>query len=223
MERIYAFLPSVLILAVIAGGTYLYLKWVIKRFGDNLKSVEWCQNNRLKIAWTIGTPMINVWAPAVEELIFRAPLIITFGYMSSIAWYGVFASSGLFALMHWSGKKIGISEILSVRESGSHKSDEVEAEMNRLHTEAGKMIIVRKVVHVIFTLLLGILSGYYGIEYQSVWVAFGIHSIWNLIIHTVVSFVVLLGIPIFLLIRYFVQSLWGGVREIQESLKQSLR
>ena len=176
----------------IAGATILYLRWVIKRFGDNFKSVEWHKKNQLKVAWTVGTPLINVWAPAVEELIFRAPLIIVFGAMSSAAWYGIFVSSGLFALSHWFGKKIWMPEIISARENGNYESDDVTTEVNRLSAEGGKMIMARKALHVVFTLPLGILAGYYGIKYQSVWVAFGIHSAWNLVMPVV--FPILLSI-----------------------------
>ena len=208
MERIYAFLPSVLVIACIAGVTLLYMKWIIKRFGDNFKSVEWHKKNKWRVIWTVGIPLINVWAPAVEELIFRAPLIIAFGAMSSVAWYGVFASSGLFALSHWLGKKILMPDILSARENGNHKTDDVEAEANRLHTEEGKMIMVRKVLHVVFALPLGILAGYYGIKYQSVWVAFGIHSVWNLVMPAVLPILMLLGVLAFVGIA----SMWDRVR-----------
>lgn len=208
MERIYAFLPSVLIIAAIAGATLLYLKWVIKRFGDNFKSVEWLKKNQWKVVWTVGTPLTNVWAPAVEELIFRAPLIIAFSAMSSVAWYGVFASSGLFALSHWFGKKIWMQDILSAKENGNHKSDDVVAEVDRIHTEEGKMILVRKILHIVFTLPLGILAGYYGIKYQSVWVAFGIHSVWNLIMPAVLPILMLLGVLAFL----GISSLWDRLR-----------
>jgi membrane protease YdiL (CAAX protease family) len=208
VERIYAFLPSILIIAAIAGATLLYLKWVIKSFGDNFKSVEWHKKNQWKVIWTVGTPLTNVWAPAVEELIFRAPLIIAFSAMSSVAWYGVFASSGLFALSHWFGKKIWMPEILSARENGNHKTDDVVAEMNRLHAEEGKMIMVRKVLHIVFTLPLGILAGYYGIKYQSVWVAFGIHSVWNLVMPAVLPILMLLGVLAFV----GISSLWDRVR-----------
>lgn len=208
MEKIYAFLPSVLIIACIAGAMLLYLKWIIKRFGDNFKSVEWHKKNQWKVIWIVGTPLTNVWAPAVEELIFRAPLIIAFSATSSVAWYGVFASSGLFALMHWFGKKIWMPDILFARENDDHKTDDVMAEMDRLYTEEGKMIIVRKVLNVIFSLLLGILAGYYGIKYQSIWVAFGIHSAWNFIMPAVLPLLVLLGVLIFV----GISSLWDRVR-----------
>ena len=208
MERIYAFLPPILIIACIAGATLLYLKLVIKRFGDNFKSVEWQKENQRKVVWTVGMPLTYVWGPAAEELIFRAPLIIAFSAMSSVAWYGVFASGGLFALSHWFGKKIWMPEILSARENNNHRSDDVEAEINRLYTEKGRMIVVRKVVHVVFTLPPGILAGYYGIKYQSVWVAFGIHSVWNLIVTVVLPILMLLGV----LALIGISSLWNRMR-----------
>ncbi len=208
MERIYALLPSVLVLACIAGATLLYLKWIIKRFGEsNFKSVEWYEKNKWKVGWTIGTPLANVWAPAVEEIIFRAPLIIAFSAVSSVAWGGILASSGLFAIAHWSGKKIWMPEILFARESGDHKSDDVVTEINRLHQKEGKMIMVRKVLHVIFAFLLGILAGYYSIKYQSIWVAFGIHSLWNLIVPAILPFFMILGMLAFL----GISSLWDRV------------
>ena len=208
MERIYTFLPSVLVIACIAGATFFYLKWITKYFGNNFKSIEWHEKNKWKVIWTVGTPLTNVCGPAAEELIFRASLIIAFSAVSSVAWYGIFASSGLFALIHWFGKKIWMPEILSARENGNHKTDDLEAEVNRLHSEERKMIMVRKVLHVVFTLPLGILAGYYGIKYQSVWVAFGIHSIWNLIMPAVLSLLILLGMFAFL----GISSLWDRVR-----------
>lgn len=211
MERIYAFLPSVLLLACIAGATLLYLKLAIKRFGDNLKSVEWCRKNRWKIIWTIGTPKEYIWFPAVEELIFRAPLIIAFSAVSSGAWYGIFASSILFALTHWFGKKIFLEEIFSAGENGEQKSDDVMEEVKRLHAEKGRMIVVRKIFHVVFTLPFGILAGYYGIKYQSVWLAFGIHSAWNVIMPAIFPIIMLLVTIAFAGILALWDSLWDRV------------
>lgn len=213
MNRICTFIPSVLVIACIAGATFLYVKWVIKRFGDNFKSVEWHKKNQWKVIWTVGMPLTNVWAPAIEELIFRAPLIIAFGAMSSVAWYGVFASSTLFALMHWFGKKIWLLEILSARKNDDHKSDDVVAEIERLHREAGKKrILVKKVLHVVFTLPLGILAGYYGIKYQSIWVAFGIHLVWNLVMPVMFPILMLLSMFAFIGVSSLVSSLWDRVK-----------
>lgn len=208
MERIYTFLPSVLIIACIAGVVPLYLRLIAKRFGDNLKSVEWLKKNRRMLIWVIGVPFAYVGAPAMEELKFRAPLVIAFSEMSTSAWYWVFVSSGLFALLHWFGKKISMPDILSARENGEHGSDDLAAEMDRLHRENEKVIMMRRVLHVVFTLPLGILAGYYGIKYQSIWVSFGIHAAWNLVMPFVIPLLAVLGMLAF----FGISSLWDGVR-----------
>lgn len=208
MDRVYAFLPSILIIACIAVVVRFYMIWIVKRFGNNAKSVEWHRKNGMKVGFMFGVPLAYVWAPAVEELVFRAPLIIAFSSVSPTAWYGIFASSGLFALAHWFGKKIWMTEILSTRGNSEHKSDDLMSEIDRLHRENGKAIMIRKVFHVFFAFPLGILAGYYGIKYQSIWVSFGIHSAWNLIMPALVPLLVLLG----LFASELVLSLWDRVR-----------
>jgi membrane protease YdiL (CAAX protease family) len=208
MERVLVFLPSVLVIAGIAAAIFIYLKWIIKRFGDDFKSVEWHKQNQWKVIWSVGTPLTNVWAPTIEELVFRAPIIIAFSAMSSFAWYGVLTSSILFSLAHWFGKKIWMPEILSERENGDHKSDDVVEEVDRLHQEAGNRILMTRIAHVVLTLPLGILAGYYGIKYQSIWVSVGIHSVWNLVMPTVVPLLILVVMLGFLALS----SLWDKVR-----------
>lgn len=208
MERIYEFIPSILIISCIAGATFFYLRFIVKQFGDNIKNIKWINKNKWKVICTVSTPLINVWAPAVEELIFRAPLIIAFSAVSSVAWYGIFASSGLFSFSHWFGKKIWMPDILSARENGEHRSDDIEKEVNRIYTKEGKkMIMVRKALHVILIFPLGILAGYYGIKYQSIWVAFGIHSLWNLIMPAVFSLLMFLTMSAFFVILFFWKKL----------------
>lgn len=208
MERIFMFLPSILVIAGIAGISFFYVKWIIKRYGDDYNSVEWHQQNKWKVTWTVGTPIMNVWAPTIEELIFRAPLIIAFSTLSSFAWYGILASSVLFSLTHWFGKKIGMPEILSAQEENENESDNLESEVERLHQKNSKDILIRRVLNVILTLPLGILAGYYGIKYQSVWLSIGIHSAWNLIM----PFVVTLLIILVMLSCFVISLLWDKVR-----------
>lgn len=99
-------------------------------------------------------------------------------------------------------------EIFSARKSNQHKIDDVVAEIDRLHQKHRKEIVIRKALHVVCTLLLGILLGYYGIKYQSVWVAFGIHTAWNLIMPFVVLLLILMGV----LAEHSISSLWDRVR-----------
>ena len=210
MERFLTFLPSVLVIASIALITRVYLKWIIGRFDENAKSVQWHQQNKWKVFWLVGMPVQIVWAPTVEELIFRAPLVLAFSGMSSFAWYGILTSAVLFSLMHWSGKKIWMPEILLARAEGSHKSDDIGEEVERLHQEAGKKILVSRISHVIFALLAGISAGYYGILYQSIWVSVGIHAAWNLVMPVVVQLLLLVVMIFYVLLSL----LWEDIKSL---------
>ena len=184
MERIYAFLPSILaIICIVCIGVVAHAR-IVNRLGiGNLNSVEWWMKNQRKVRWITYVPLVCVAGPAFEELIFRAPFIIAFSAVSSAAWYAIFISSVIFSLTHWFGDKINMREIISARENGEHKSDYVDAEKKRIYAEQRKKtILTRKTLHVVLTLPVGILAAYYGIKYQSIWVAFGIHSAWNLIV-----------------------------------------
>lgn len=156
MDRIYTFLPSVLILAGVAGAIIIYLKLIGKRLGDNFTSDGWRKNNEWKILF-IAMSLQNVSAPALSEIVFRAPLIIAFNEVSLAAWDWIFVSSFFFLLVR----------LLLGR---------------KLWTEQEINIVAREVLTIASTLPLGILTGYYGIKYQSIWVAFGIHSVWNFFI-----------------------------------------
>lgn len=189
-DRIHQFLPSILIIGSISVFTYIYLKVAIKRIGPSWKSIEWHSQNKWKVTWLIGTPVCNVWAPTAEELVFRAPLIIAFGALSPSAWIGILASSVVFGAVHWFGKKINILEILSKKESGGIKSDDFEAEVAKIEASEAKRIHVQRILHVLTTILLGILSGYYGIKYQSIWVSVGIHSLWNFVMPIIFALII---------------------------------
>lgn len=112
MDRVIVFLPSIVILASIALATIFYCRWLIKHYGEEFKSVAWHKEHELKVSLVLGTPLIVVYAPAVEELIFRAPLIIAFSSVTTNAWYGILASSLAFSLMHLFGKKCLCQKLL---------------------------------------------------------------------------------------------------------------
>lgn len=137
MERIYEFLPSIIMLICIA---------VVALFCSALVPRSRCYVSVIGDEEEQSQPELGiihlVWAaPAVEELIFRAPLIIAWSAMSTNAWYGIFVSTILFALAH--------------------------------------LPMVKKRIMIIGVIPLGILTGYYGILYQSIWVSVGIHMLWN--------------------------------------------
>lgn len=181
-DRIMQFLPSISIITSMAVFTFVYLKVVIKKIGPAWKSVEWHSKNEWKVIWLVGIPAMYVWAPTAEELIFRAPLIMAFETISSSAWVGILASSVVFGAIHWFGKKISILEIISEKKSGNTKTDNLDSELSELETTQAKRVRIQRILHVFTTIPLGILSGYYGIKYQSIWVSVGIHATWNIVI-----------------------------------------
>ncbi len=167
------FFPSIFILTIISGILLIYLKYQKKQFGKKLHSIKWLKKERKKVIWTLSAPEYCILAPAREEVIFRAPLIIIFSEISSNAWYGIFISSIIFSLMHWAGEKVSLSDIISSKTDNTKIAKLFFLKRNR------KKIFLRKIIHVLCTFPLGILAGYYGIKHQSIWVAFAIHSIWN--------------------------------------------
>ncbi len=207
-ERIAVFLPSILILTCIAAATFIYLRLVARRWRENLKSVEWCKENKWKVLWLFGTPACNIWAPTAEELIFRAPLIIAFGSITGNAWWGILASSVAFAFVHYFGKKINFLEVLSAKENGETKSDDLQAEITDMEKAQAQQMKIRRLLHIVATLPLGILAGYYGIKYQSIWVSVGIHSVWNLLMPVLLPLLVLLVMLTF----FGITELWDRFR-----------
>ncbi len=211
-ERFFQFLPSIAILTSIAIATLIYLRLVLKRFKERIKSIEWCKENHWKIIWLIGTPVQNVWAPVAEELIFRAPLIVIFSTVSGNAWRGIWISSVFFSLVHYFGHKITLFDVFSAKESSETKTDSLEAEISDIKKREAKRLRITKFLHPITVFPLGILSGYYGIKYQSIWASVGIHFVWNLVM------------PIILVLVVLIVAMAGvGIEEAWHSLKYKLR
>lgn len=210
MERILLFLPSILIIGGIAIVTFLYLKLMIRKFGDNLKSIDWVEQNKLRVSLLLSSPNAYILAPTWEELVFRAPIIIMFSELSQSAWYGILVSSILFSVLHWRGNKITLFEILDAKELGENKSDNLKDESERLRQEKKKRVKLRKALHVLLTFPTGIMLAYCGIKYQSIWMTVGLHSLWNLFMPFVVVFIIL---SVFLIYTLF-SSLWERAKTV---------
>lgn len=204
MDRVITFLPSIVGLTCIALATFFYCKWIIKHYGEEFKSVAWHEEHQLKVTLTVGMPLMSLYAPAVEELIFRAPLIIAFSSVTTNAWYGICASSLTFSLVHLFGKKVLMPEILAARQGGEHQTDDVIVEADRIHAQLGKAVLRRKVWHAACTFIIGIFISYFAVASQSLWVAFGIHAAWNLIMPFVVQVIIIFGLVAFSGLRYLV-------------------
>ena len=204
MERISLFLSSILIIGGIAIIMFLYLKLMIRKFSDNLKSINWVEQNKLKASLLFSSPNAYILAPTWEELVFRAPIIIAFSGLSQSAWYGILISSVLFSLLHWFGNKVTFFEIINARDNGENESDNLEDESKRIARKMKGGVRLRRALHVLATLPTGILLGYLGIKYQSVWMCVGFHSLWNLLM----PFVVLLIIILIAITSEVLSSFW---------------
>lgn len=159
-----------------------------------MKSIEWYKENEWKVECLLGIPTINIFAPILEELIFRTPLIILFSNINSSAWIGIFVSALAFASIHYFGNQIKLFEVLAAKESGQIKTDNSLEGITETEKIQAQQMKIRRLSHVVCTFPLGILTGYYGIKYQSIWLSVGIHSAWNLLM------------PIFLLLLMILVS-----------------
>src|SRR3989338_494760 len=99
--RLNVFLPSLIILAALVLVGVVYIRIIKWRLKGKLNSIAWVQEHHRQISWTISFPLLYVFGPAIEELIFRAPLVVLFENISSGAWWGISISAILFALTHW--------------------------------------------------------------------------------------------------------------------------
>lgn len=181
MERIRLFLPSVVIVASIAGILFLYLTWFRRRYREESNSIAWTSKHKWRLAFQVAIPSVAIFAPTLEELIFRAPIIIAFRSMTTYAWCGVVASSSLFAAMHWFGEKVDASELFEALKNKTLESDDAKKETERLQTKQGTKIRRRRIEHVVVAFLAGLVLGYAGIRSQSLWVSVGLHAAWNLL------------------------------------------
>ncbi|MBI1957337.1 MAG: CPBP family intramembrane metalloprotease [Candidatus Niyogibacteria bacterium] len=185
-ERFLLFWPSIAILLAIGGALRAYFKFLNKRYGEHLKDMEWVKENGGKITLLYVLPTLWFVSPVIEELMFRMPLIFFFGSITPLAWIGIGVSSVVFALMHWfSGFSKAYHRGLH---SGLHSKKDAGVIAVGVETpdpKQEKSILYSRVWQVFATSILGILAGYYGVYYQSIWVSIGIHLAWNVAAITV--------------------------------------
>lgn len=191
-ERFMYFLPSILIIAGIYIAAQIYLALVTKLLGTNLKSIEWIKRNRKKIFILFFLPIGGILAPAGEELIFRAPVIIFFEGISYSAWLVILFSAFLFAISHYFWTEEKFVGFFLEKERFKTETDNLEFEVKRILQSKEKEIRNKKIANICFAFLMGIISGYCGVLYQSIWVSVGIHAIWNLFFAPALEIVVLI-------------------------------
>jgi len=198
VERINQFLPTVIILLSISMFLFLYLQILLRRaWKDKLKNVEWVTKNKWRVVLFAGVPFENIWAPVFEELLFRAPIIIAFGALSGYAWLGIGASAVLFSAIHYFGKHIYFLDVLEKSGNGNNDTNNMAEMVSNLQKEKQGEMKFRKPAAIVATLILGIVAGYFGIKYQSIYVSVGIDAAWNLFMPIFIWIVILLSLALY--------------------------
>ncbi len=174
LERILYFLPSFLILGAITG-IGLWFSALRRKLIKRLILLPGEDEQKKEILDNI------IFAPALVELIFRGPLILTFSSVTGLAWSGIIMLALLSALLQY---------LLFSKAS----LERVKAELAELK-EGWKKALICLADAAIFAL--GIVTGYLGILYQSIYVSVVIHSTWNLVFKLVLP-AILYVVTIFL-------------------------
>lgn len=190
MERIYTFLPSVLVIVFLVGVKFILARMV------NAKIDEWKEKNKLWIALIVSTSSLLV-SYAVTELIFRAPLIIAFDTMSSAAWCGVIVSSIIFALVRY----CSWIKLMHWPTVFPQQKDLAET------AEPKKTTTLQKIVDTASVVIIGILSGYFGIKFQSIWMSIFVVMVLSLVV------------PIVLIAALIRLKSWLQRRQVKKMMK----
>ena len=77
---------------------------LIGRHTTGLASLTWRQRHRRRAAM-LAAPWQAAAMPALEEILFRCPLVFLFPRLSDYAWAGIAASAGIFAAVHLSSNR----------------------------------------------------------------------------------------------------------------------
>lgn len=211
-ERLQNLSLQVLIIGLSILVLKVYLKiltnWIKKQPYDN---IEWLKQNRMKLYFLVNVPLTLILAPTFEEFFFRLPLIVIFGDVSGNAWLGILVSAVLFGAIHYLNPStfyVG-SQILDAgkdRGQGAKFNDVAK----EIVTKEKKTILWAKLSQVVTTFFLGLISGYYGIKYQSLFVSVGLHAAWNLFMPFILMIIaiivaLLVAVPTNLVTTYLIR------------------
>jgi len=187
-ERLLMFAPSIGIIAFIAAVVIVYLRYAAKRWfpKEKIGSVEWINENKEMVAWRISAPMVCIYAPTFEELMYRGPLLLLFASLTSSAWVGIGVSAFLFGIMHWFGPKTDISEMKNFT-----KTDDISAAIKEAQERQPKLTLIKRSISVLAACVLGAVAGYYTIVYQSLWAGVAVHFVWNLVVPIMLPLMIL--------------------------------
>ena len=202
-ERFMSLLPSVLVLVGIGGVAFLFLKFILPVLigNERYKNPEllkvWMKENKWKAVIFAAVPSTCIFSPALEEIVFRAPLLFLFSVISGHAWLGIIISSILFALVHYSEKTTeALLKGIELAEEVWTKEPNNNAHINGPDRERRKKSF--RISRAIGSFGFGILVGYLGIKYQSLYICAVIHAAWNLLAPFMLPFLFIIFLLIFL-------------------------
>ena len=200
VERFMGLLPSIVVLCIIAVSFSIFLRIIESRwFGKESQKdntvwlYQWAKSNKKKGLLLYCLPALSISTPSREELIFRAPLLVFFGTVSGLAWLGIIASAIVFSLMHFispANKSILKTTRIIEREC---LGEELDPEGDENEEEDKKKTIRKvKMIRGVNSFIFGVLIGYLGVRYQSLWLCVGIHAGWNLVVPIVLPILILI-------------------------------
>lgn len=173
LQRFILFLPSIALVLITGFLGFLLARFQRRRLRDKLKNPDWREKNNQKLLLLFGFPVNCIWGPAVEEVVFRAPLLILFSSFTDGAKLGILISSLCFGVIHY----------LSPLKKRVYESNQKDAERRKKSWH--------RVAHGVMTMIAGIFFAYFAIIYQSLWVSYAVHAIWNFLFSIVLAWLII--------------------------------
>ncbi len=158
---------------------------------------KWIAKNRmlfLKNELLFRLPGFLIAAGFIEEIIFRAPLLVFFDSISPGIWKWTIFSSFLFGLMHFRKHYKAIRKIPATVDAIKKQQDEINKKLAKAgnsltfrdpEIELKENIRKRKrafwggIIHIFNTFIMGIFLAYLCIKYQSILMPVIVHGLWN--------------------------------------------
>lgn len=192
-QRFIDLLPSILLLAAISLIIFLYLRFLSKK----IRSIETDNGNQQtgqnKPIKVFGSLLLCViLAPAVEELIFRAPLIICFPELTKSTWIAIILVAAVFGYVHINNYKNWKKFFENLK-----KEEKVEA-----NADTERLAKFKTLLQIFAAFAFGIIIGYEGIEHQSLMLCFALHAGFNLFMLVGLPIVIVLVMSVWVIVSY---------------------
>lgn len=170
-EKLLVFRWSFLVVFGIFVICRIYIGVVSKIYKNEIKSIEWIKANSFKYYFLFGFPTLLIIAPTLEELIFRAPLLLFFDGLSPSSIIFAVIISLSFGATHWHSPFSDGMQLLDKAET-----DDLVAEAAKVRAAEPRY---NKIFRVFFTSSIGLYLSYLALSSQSIWPSLIFHSAWN--------------------------------------------